>query len=56
MDINDYILAHSDDEGTLLAALNRDANVNLLRYRLCHVVYGGGNGRRFVDSYHRDKR
>ena len=34
MDINDYILAHSDDEGTLLAALNRDANVNLLRPRM----------------------
>ncbi len=32
--INDYILAHSDEEGSLLAALNRDANVNLLRPRM----------------------
>lgn len=34
MDINEYILAHSDDEGDLLSALNRDANVNLLRPRM----------------------
>ena len=34
VDINDYILSHSDDEGDLLAALNRDANVNLLRPRM----------------------
>ena len=34
IDINDYILSHSDDEGALLAALNRDANVNLLRPRM----------------------
>ena len=34
MDLNDYILSHSDDEGDLLAKLNRDANVNLLRPRM----------------------
>ena len=34
MTIDEYILSHSDDEGTLLAALNRDANVNLLRPRM----------------------
>lgn len=32
--IDDYILSHSDGEGELLAALNRDANVNLLRPRM----------------------
>lgn len=32
--LDDYIRSHSDDEGTLLAALNRDANVNLLRPRM----------------------
>lgn len=32
--IEEYILSHSDDEGELLAALNRDANVNLLRPRM----------------------
>lgn len=32
--IDEYILSHSDDEGELLAALNRDANVNLLRPRM----------------------
>ena len=32
--IADYILSHSDDEGTLLAAIERDANVNLLRPRM----------------------
>ena len=32
--IDDYILSHSDDEGDLLAALHRDANVNLLRPRM----------------------
>ena len=32
--IDDYILSHSDDEGALLAALTRDANVNLLRPRM----------------------
>lgn len=32
--IEEYILLHSDDEGELLAALNRDANVNLLRPRM----------------------
>ncbi len=32
--IDDYILKHIDDEGGLLAALNRDANVNLLRPRM----------------------
>ncbi|MCD8192968.1 MAG: O-methyltransferase [Tannerellaceae bacterium] len=32
--IDDYILKHIDDEGSLLAALNRDANVNLLRPRM----------------------
>lgn len=34
MDINEYILSHSDEEGELLSALNRDANVNLLRPRM----------------------
>ena len=33
-DVNDYILAHSDNEGALLSALNRDANVNLLYPRM----------------------
>lgn len=33
-DIDDYILSHIDEEGELLAALNRDANVNLLRPRM----------------------
>lgn len=32
--IEEYILSHSDDEGELLAVLNRDANVNLLRPRM----------------------
>ncbi len=32
--IDDYILSHSDDEGALLTALTRDANVNLLRPRM----------------------
>lgn len=34
MTIDEYILSHSDDEGALLSALNRDANVNLLRPRM----------------------
>lgn len=34
MTIDEYILSHSDDEGVLLSALNRDANVNLLRPRM----------------------
>jgi caffeoyl-CoA O-methyltransferase len=34
MTIDDYILSHSDEEGALLSALNRDANVNLLRPRM----------------------
>lgn len=34
LSIDDYILSHSDDEGALLAALTRDANVNLLRPRM----------------------
>lgn len=34
MTVDEYILAHSDDEGVLLSALNRDANVNLLRPRM----------------------
>lgn len=33
-EIEFYILSHSDEEGSLLAALNRDANVNLLRPRM----------------------
>lgn len=33
-DIDGYILSHIDEEGELLAALNRDANVNLLRPRM----------------------
>lgn len=32
--LDEYIRAHSDEEGTLLSALNRDANVNLLRPRM----------------------
>lgn len=32
--IDEYILSHIDEEGELLAALNRDANVNLLRPRM----------------------
>lgn len=34
MKIDEYILFHSDEEGDLLTALNRDANVNLLRPRM----------------------
>lgn len=34
MTVDEYILSHSDEEGALLAALNRDANVNLLRPRM----------------------
>lgn len=34
MTIDEYILSHSDEEGDLLSALNRDANVNLLRPRM----------------------
>lgn len=34
MEIEEYIRAHSDEEGELLAALSRDANVNLLRPRM----------------------
>ena len=33
-EIENYILSHSDDEGALLAAIERDANVNLLRPRM----------------------
>ena len=33
-EIESYILSHSDEEGSLLAALNRDVNVNLLRPRM----------------------
>lgn len=32
--LENYILEHSDEEGALLSALNRDANVNLLRPRM----------------------
>ena len=63
--IEEYILSHSDDEGELLAALNRDANVNLLRprmspggrdlYGLCDIVYGGGHGAGWPDPYDRDQ-
>lgn len=34
-EIDAYILSHIDEEGDLLSALNRDANVNLLR-RVCY--------------------
>ena len=34
MTIEEYILSHSDDEGVLLKALERDAHVNLLRPRM----------------------
>ena len=33
-EIESYILSHIDEEGDLLRALNRDANVNLLRPRM----------------------
>lgn len=33
-ELEQYILGHIDEEGDLLAALNRDANVNLLRPRM----------------------
>ena len=33
-EIDAYILSHIDEEGDLLSALNRDANVNLLRPRM----------------------
>jgi caffeoyl-CoA O-methyltransferase len=32
--MEDYILSHSDEEGSLLSTLYRDANVNLLRPRM----------------------
>lgn len=32
--LDEYILSHSDEEGMLLSALSRDANVNLLRPRM----------------------
>ena len=35
-EIDAYILSHIDEEGDLLSALNRDANVNLLRPTLCY--------------------
>lgn len=34
MTLEEYILSHSDEEGELPAALNRDAHVNLLRPRM----------------------
>lgn len=34
MTLDEYILSHIDEEGALLSALNRDANVNLLRPRM----------------------
>lgn len=34
MTIEEYILSHSDEEGALLKALDRDAHVNLLRPRM----------------------
>jgi len=34
MTLEEYILSHSDEEGELLAALNRDAHVNILRPRM----------------------
>ena len=33
-ELDAYILSHIDEEGDLLSALNRDANVNLLRPRM----------------------
>ena len=33
-EIDAYFLSHIDEEGDLLSALNRDANVNLLRPRM----------------------
>ena len=40
-EIESYILSHSDEEGSLLAALNRDANVNLLRPRMLSGLLQG---------------
>lgn len=34
MTLEEYILSHSEEEGELLATLNRDAHVNLLRPRM----------------------
>lgn len=34
MTLEEYILSHSDEEGELLATLNRDAHVNILRPRM----------------------
>ena len=59
MTIDEYILSHSDEEGALLSALNRDANVNLLRPRMLsgHLQgrslrrRGGRAGRRCFDPY-----
>ena len=44
-EIDAYILSHIDEEGDLLSALNRDANVNLLRPRM---LSGHLQGRIFV--------
>ena len=38
MTIDEYILSHSDEEGALLSALNRDANVNLLVRECCRGI------------------
>ena len=39
MTIDEYILSHSDEEGALLSALNRDANVNR---ECCRGICKGG--------------
>ena len=46
-EIDAYILSHIDEEGDLLSALNRDANVNLLRPRM---LSGHLQGRIFHDK------
>ena len=40
-EIESYILSHIDEEGDLLKALNRDANVNLLRPRMLPAICKG---------------
>ena len=55
MSIDDYILSHIDEEGDLLAKLNRDAHVNLLRPRM---LSGHLQGRilKMLVRMHRPKR
>lgn len=39
--INDYILAHSDDEPSFLAEINRDTHVRMINPRMCSGHYQG---------------